>query len=82
MFCVESQYVIYHIPTLLNGKLGNKSMKTVSNVVTYVNSASQNRLRQHKLTMIGDTFLSGIRENVEHSLSSKVCIYSMVKSGC
>jgi len=79
---VDSQYVIYHIPSLLNGKIGNKSMKTVSKVVTYVNSASQSRFRQHKLTMIGDTFLSGIRENIEHSLSRKVCIYSMVKSDC
>jgi hypothetical protein len=25
---------IYHIPTLLNGKIGNKSMETVSSVVT------------------------------------------------
>jgi hypothetical protein len=73
---------IYHIPTLLNGKTGNKSMKTVSSVVTHVNSATRNKLRQHKVTMIGDSFLRGIGENLELSLSSKVGIYSMVKPGC
>jgi hypothetical protein len=73
---------IYHIPTLLNGKTGNKSMKTVLSVVTHVNSATRNKLRQHKVTMIGDSFLRGITENVEYSLSSKVGIYSMFKPGC
>jgi len=47
-----------------------------------VNSATRNKLRQHKVTMIGDSFLRGIREKVELSLSSKVGIYSMVKPGC
>ena len=28
-------FQIYHIPALLNGKVGNKSMETVSSVVTY-----------------------------------------------
>jgi len=32
--------------------------------------------------MIGDSFLRGIRENVELSLNNKFGIYSMVKSGC
>jgi len=32
--------------------------------------------------MISDSFLRGIRENVELSLSNKVGIYSMVKPGC
>jgi hypothetical protein len=32
--------------------------------------------------MIGDSFLRGIRENVELSLSNKFGIYSMVKPGC
>ena len=73
---------IYHIPTLLNGKTGKKSMKTVSSVVTHVNSATRNKLRQRKVTMIGDSFLRRIRENVELSLSSKVGIFSMFKPGC
>jgi hypothetical protein len=32
--------------------------------------------------MIGDSFLRGIRENVELSLSNKFDIYSMIKPGC
>ena len=40
-------------------------METVSSVVTYMNSVTKNTLRQHKITMIGDSFLRGIRENVE-----------------
>jgi len=32
--------------------------------------------------MIGDSFLRGIRENVELSLSNKFGVYSMVKPGC
>jgi hypothetical protein len=71
----EEDSQIYHVPTLLNGKTGNKSMKTVSSVLTHVNSATRNKLRQHKVTMIGDSFLRGIRESVELSLSSKVVWY-------
>jgi len=36
---------IYHILTLLNGKIGNKSMKTVSSDMTYVNSITKNKLK-------------------------------------
>ena len=75
-------FQIYHIPTLLNGKVGNKSMKRVSCEVTYVNSITKNKLRRYKVTMIGDSFVGGIRENVELSLSNKFDIYSMVKPGC
>jgi len=57
-------------------------METVSSVVTYMNSVTKNKLRQHKVTMIGDSFLGGIRENVELSLSNKFGIRSMVKPGC
>ena len=32
--------------------------------------------------MIGDSFLRGVRENVELSLSNKFGMYSMVKPGC
>jgi len=56
-------------------------METVSSVVTYMNSATKSKLRQHKITMIGDSFLRGIRENVELSLSNKFGVYSMVKPG-
>ena len=57
-------------------------METVSSVVTYMNSVTKHKLRQHKITMIGDSFLRGIRENVELSLSNKFGIYSMVKPRC
>jgi len=71
-------FQLYHIPTLLNGKIGNKSMVRVSSVVTYMNSVTKNKLRQHKITMIGDSFLRGIRENVELSLSNKFSIYCIL----
>jgi len=57
-------------------------METVSSIVTYMNSVTKNKLRQHKITMIGDSFLRGIRENVKLSLSNKFGIYYMVKPGC
>jgi hypothetical protein len=47
-----------------------------------MNSVTKNKLRQHKITMIGDSFLRGIRENVDLSLSNKFGIYNMVKPGC
>jgi hypothetical protein len=65
-----------------NGKIGNKSMETVSSVVTCRNGVTKNKLRQHNVTMIGDSFLRGIRENVELSLNYKFGIYRMVKPGC
>jgi hypothetical protein len=34
---------IYHIPTLLNGKIGNKNMETVSSVVTCRNGITKNK---------------------------------------
>jgi hypothetical protein len=71
-----------HIPTLLNGKTENKSLKIVSSEVTYKNHVIKNKFRQHKVTMIGDSFVSGIKENVELSLSNKFSTYSVVKPGC
>jgi len=50
-------------------------MKTVSSVVAYKNSVTKNKLRQQKTKMIGDSFLRGIIENVELSLSNKFGIY-------
>ena len=57
-------------------------MERISSLVTYMNSVTKNKLRQHKITMIGDSFLRGIRENVDLSLSNKFGIYNMVKPGC
>ena len=57
-------------------------MERVSSVVIYMNSVTKSKLRQHKITMIGDSLLRGIRENVELSLSNKFGIYNMVKPGC
>ena len=73
---------IYHISTLLNGKIGNKNMETVPSVVTHKNSVTKKKVRQRNVTMIGDSFLRGIRENVEVSLTDKFGIYSVVTSGC
>jgi hypothetical protein len=41
-----------------------------------------NKFRQHKVRMIGDSFLRGIREKVELLLSNKFSAYSMVKPEC
>jgi hypothetical protein len=57
-------------------------MKMVSSEVSYKNSGIKKKFRQHKVTLIGDSFLRGIRENVELSLSNKFGIYSMLKPGC
>jgi len=73
---------MYHIPALLNGKIGNKSMETVPSIVTHKNSVTKKKVRQHNVTTIGDSFLREIRENVESSLSDKFGIYSVVKPGC
>jgi len=78
----REDFQIYHIPTLLNGEIVNKSMKSLSSVVTSKDSVTRNMPRQHKVTMVGDTFLRGIRENVELSLSNEFSMYSMVKPGC
>ena len=51
------------------------SMETVASVVPYMSRPTKNKLTQHKITMIGDSFLSGIRGNVELSLSNKFGIY-------
>jgi hypothetical protein len=66
---------IYHIRTLLNAKIGKKSMETVSSVVTCRNGVTKNKVRRHNVTMIGDSFLRGIRENVELSINNKFGIY-------
>jgi hypothetical protein len=57
-------------------------MKMVSSEVTYKNSVSKTKLRQHKVTIIADSFLRGIRENVELSLSNNFGTFSLVKPGC
>jgi hypothetical protein len=57
-------------------------MERVSIVVTCRNGVTKNKFRQHNVTMIGNSFLRGIRENVELSLNNKLGIYSMVKPGC
>jgi len=73
---------IYHIPTLLNGKIVNRNMETIPSVVTHTNSVTKKKVRQHTVTMIGDSFLRGIRENVEASLTDTFGIYSVAKPSC
>jgi len=57
-------------------------METVSSVVICRNGVTKNKLRQHNVTMIGESFLRGIRENVECSLNDKFDIFRLVKPGC
>jgi hypothetical protein len=57
-------------------------METVPSVVTHKNGVTKKKVRQHNVTTIGDSFLSGIRENVETSLTDKFGIYIVVKPGC
>jgi hypothetical protein len=71
----------YHIPTLINGTEINKILKTVSSEMTCRNNVTKNKLSQHTVSMIGDSFLRGIRDNVDLSLSNKFSTYSMVKPG-
>jgi hypothetical protein len=72
---------IYHIPTLLNGTTTNKILKIVSSERTCKKNTTKHKLSQHKVTMIGDSFLRGIRDNVELSLSNNFSTCSMVKPG-
>jgi hypothetical protein len=69
------------IPTLINGTANNKNSKTVSSERICGNNVSKNKLSQHTVSMIGDSFLRGIRDNVDLSLSNKFNTYSMVKPG-
>jgi len=57
-------------------------METASSVGTCRNGVTKIKLRQHNVTMIGDSFLRGIRENVELLLNGKFGIYIMVKPSC
>ena len=50
--------------------------------MTHKNSVTQNKLIHHNITMIGESFLREISENVELSLSNKFGICNMVKPGC
>jgi len=50
--------------------------------VTHKNSVTKEKVRQHNVTMIGDSFLRGIRENMEASLTDKFGIYGVVKPSC
>jgi hypothetical protein len=66
--------------TILNGKIRNRLVETVSSVVTHKKSVTKKKVRQHNVTMIGDSFLTEIRENAEASLTDKFGIYSVVKA--
>jgi len=79
----EDDFQVYHIPTILNGKIENKNIEKVSNEVGYKNRENKKqKFNQHKVIMIGDSFLRGIREIVELSISNKFGIYSLLKPGC
>ena len=71
----------YYIPTLLNGETEHRNMETVPSVVTRKISVTKKKVRQHNVTMIGDSFQKGIRENVEASITEEFGIYSVVTPG-
>ena len=72
----------YAIPTLLNGKVENKNLKVRLREENHKDSIKGKKPAQHKVVMIGDSFLRCIRENVDLSLSNTYSTYSMVKPGC
>jgi hypothetical protein len=73
---------VYHNPTLLNSKICSTSKERVLSAGTSRNSAAKYMPVQRNIIMIGDSFLRGIRENVELLLSDKFGICGMVNPGC
>jgi hypothetical protein len=51
----EDDFQVYHIPTILNGKIENKNKEKVSNEVGYKNRENKTQeFNQHKVIMIGE----------------------------
>jgi hypothetical protein len=67
----------YYIPTILNGKIEVRNSGVTLNKVNYKNGKNKTqKIKQHKVILIGDSFLRGIRDKVELSTSDKFGIYS------
>jgi len=72
---------VHHIPTILNGKIEVKNTG-VKNEMNYKNGKNNTQdCKQHKVIMIGDSFIRGIRDNVEMSISDRFGIYSLLHPG-
>jgi len=77
-----NDYRGFGIPTILNGKIEAKNSRMTLNRAKYknVNNKTQ-KIKQHKVLLIGDSFLRGIRDNVELMTSDKFGIYSLMHPG-
>jgi len=65
---------VHHIPTILNGKIEVKNTG-VKNEMNYKNGKNNTQdYKQHKVIMIGDRFIRGIRDNVVMSISDRFSI--------
>ena len=73
----------HYIPIILNGKTeGNNTGVTVNEVI-YKNGKNKiQNYKKQKVILIGDSFLRGIRDNVELLTSDKFSVYSLLKPGC
>jgi hypothetical protein len=70
------------IPTILNGKIEVRNLGVTLNKVNNKNGKIKTqKIKQHKVMLIGDSFLRGIRDNVELSTSDKFGIYSCIHPG-
>jgi hypothetical protein len=73
---------VHHIPTILNGKTEVKNTGVTKNEVNYKNGKNNTHdCKQHKVIMIGDSFIRGITDNVEMSISDRFGIYSLLHPG-
>ena len=78
--CKDCQ--VHHIPTILNGKIEVKNTGVTKNEMNYKNGKNNTQeCKQHKVIMIGDSFIRGIRDNVEMSISDRFGIYSLLHPG-
>jgi hypothetical protein len=71
-----------YIPTILNGKIEIKNLGVSFDKVNYkygkikTQKTNQHKIKQHKVILVGDSFLRGIRDNVELSTSNKFDKYT------
>jgi len=78
----KNAYRGFGIPTILNGKIEVKNSRMTLNRAKYKNmNNKKQKIKQHKVLLIGDSFLRGIRENVELTTSDKFSIYSLMHPG-
>jgi len=76
----KNDYRGFGIPTILNGKIEVKNSRMTLNRAKYKNMNNKKNKIKQKMLLIGDSFLRGIRENVELT-SDKFSIYSLMHPG-